>query len=234
MVRGLVLAILAAYCGWSVAEPYAIEALPTPEGVPFEVSGLAFLPGGELALSIRKGEIWILENPDAAADNVSYRLFATALHEPLGLAWHRESLYTIQRGELTRILDGDDDETADVFRTVNAGWGLTGNYHEYAFGPVVDDAGDFWITLNQTIGPGEGDGAVARLGRAGEGEGCDDSRCAGDAVALWGGGELGRRCVFFGSAGELDTYGAGASFAVGGVLWASGIAGGLRASGFAD
>jgi hypothetical protein len=34
-------------------------------------------------------------------------------------------------------------------------WGVSGNYHEYAFGPVIDGKGDFWITLNQTIGKAE-------------------------------------------------------------------------------
>jgi len=138
------------------ADPYTIETLRTPPEAPFEVSGLAFLPGDRLAISIRKGDVWILENPEAEPNAIAYTRFATALHEPLGLAWHKDSLFAIQRSELTRMLDADDDGTADVFRTVNNAWGLTGNYHEYAYGPVIDADDHFWIALNQTIGPAKG------------------------------------------------------------------------------
>ena len=37
--------------------------LPVPEHIILEVGGLATLPGGELAVCTRRGEVWIVSNP---------------------------------------------------------------------------------------------------------------------------------------------------------------------------
>jgi len=128
-----------------------------PEGLKLEASGMALLPDGKLAVSIRKGEIWILDNPEAdptQPEKVGYRLFASGLHEPLGLMWQDGALYSLQRSELTRIKDTDGDGSADEYMTVAKGWGVSGNYHEYAYGPAVDKEGSLWLTLNASMGKG--------------------------------------------------------------------------------
>ncbi|MEW4490584.1 hypothetical protein AB1L42_21040 [Thalassoglobus sp. JC818] len=126
---------------------------PAPDGLALEVSGMAQLPDGRLAVAIRKGEIWILDGVnDVPPDNVTYQKFASGLHEPLGLLWHNDSFYTVQRSELTRIRDRDGDGIADDYETVVTGWGLTGHYHEYAYGPELDGQGNLWLTLNIGLG----------------------------------------------------------------------------------
>ncbi len=134
---------------------YRLVTYPIPDELKLEVSGLALLPDGRMACAIRKGEIWIIENAEQGnPESVSYRPFATGLHEPLGLAWRDGALYTVQRTELTKIRDADGDGTADEYLTVAKGWGVTGNYHEYAYGPQFDQEGNAWITLNCSIGKG--------------------------------------------------------------------------------
>ena len=126
---------------------------PAPEGLALEVSGMTVLDHQRVAVAIRKGEVWILDGVyDNPPDNVSYKCFATGLHEPLGLLWHNDSFYTAQRSELTRLRDVDDDEVADEYLTVAKGWGVTGHYHEYAYGPKLDKAGNLWLTLNIGLG----------------------------------------------------------------------------------
>jgi len=145
--------VLIGLSAWADDNPhYVIETLPTPEDVPFEVSGLEFLPDGRLAASIRKGEVWLIENATAPPGEQRFKRIAEALHEPLGLVHHDGALYTVQRSELTRLEDRNGDDVIDAYITINNAWGLTGNYHEYAFGPVIDAQDHFWITLNQTIG----------------------------------------------------------------------------------
>ncbi|MCA9438881.1 MAG: hypothetical protein KC978_24060, partial [Candidatus Omnitrophica bacterium] len=128
---------------------YRIEKIPTPEEVPFEVSGMDTLPDGRIAATIRKGELWLI---DDSIDPPTFKKIAEALHEPLGVLWHNDSYYVAQRSELSRLIDLDGDEVVDEYRTVTDGWGVTGNYHEYAYGPKLDLDGKLWITLNQTIG----------------------------------------------------------------------------------
>ncbi len=126
---------------------------PAPDELVLEVSGMTALDDGRLAIAIRKGEIWIASGVyDNPPSNVTYKLFATALHEPLGLIWKDDAFYTMQRTELTRIRDLDKDGTADEYTTIAKGWGVTGNYHEYAFGPELDRDGNMWLTLNIGMG----------------------------------------------------------------------------------
>lgn len=126
---------------------------PAPDGLALEVSGIAVLDDHRVAVAIRKGEVWILNGVyDDPPSNVTYHRFATALHEPLGLLYHNGSLFTVQRTELTRLRDTDSDEVADEYLTVAKGWGVTGHYHEYAYGPKLDREGNLWLTLNIGLG----------------------------------------------------------------------------------
>ena len=126
---------------------------PSPDGLPLEISGMEFLPDSRLAVAIRKGEIWFIDGVyDEPPVNLAYHRFASSLHEPLGLLLHQGDLYTAQRTELTRLQDLDGDQVADSYLTVAKGWGVTGNYHEYAFGPERDGDGNLWVTLNLGMG----------------------------------------------------------------------------------
>lgn len=137
---------------------------PAPDGLALEVSGLARINDERLAVAIRKGEVWLLDGVyDDPPENVTYKKFASGLHEPLGLLKHNDSFYTVQRSELTRLRDTNGDEVADEYITVAKGWGTTGNYHEYAYGPKLDHSGNLWLTLN--IGMGIKGDQTARLVR---------------------------------------------------------------------
>ena len=126
---------------------------PAPDGLALEVSGMTWLDDDRLAVAIRKGEVWILEGVyDDPPSKVTYKRFASALHEPLGLLYHNGDLYTAQRSELTQLRDTDGDDVADEYLTAAKGWGVTGHYHEYAYGPKLDGDGNLWITLNIGLG----------------------------------------------------------------------------------
>lgn len=122
---------------------------PPPDGMMLEVSGITELADGRLAVATRKGDIWLLEGAhEGPPFDIRYHLFASGLHEPLGLLFRDGSFWTAQRSELTRITDTDGDGSADEYRTVAKGWGVTGHYHEYAYGPKPDGSDTLWITLN--------------------------------------------------------------------------------------
>ncbi len=141
---------------------YPAVTIPVPEAITLEVGGLDVLPDGRAVVSTRRGDVFVVsgvnENPPFHAN---FKLFASGLHEALGVAvgrrtmgpgWRQSrgqiALYCVQRGELTRLVDTDGDDRADVYETVNADWGVSGNYHEFAFGPKFDDLGNAWVTLN--------------------------------------------------------------------------------------
>ena len=140
---------VASFMGSSASSngPYTLESLALPPGVKMEASGLAALPDGRLAVATRNGEVWLFK-----MDGSPPRRFASGLHEPLGLSFHNGALYATQRSEVTCLRDTDGDDVADEYTTFAKGWGVSGNYHEYAYGPVFDHQGNAWITLNVGIG----------------------------------------------------------------------------------
>lgn len=128
----------------SRADAYKIETIATPPGLSAEVGGVAFMPDGRVAVCFHRGEIYLY---DVAAK--TWTLFADGLHDPLGLvAMSDTELVVMQRPELTRIRDTDGDGAADDFQTIADDFGMTGNYHEFAFGPLLDPDGNFLIALN--------------------------------------------------------------------------------------
>ncbi len=131
---------------------FQVRKVRTPEGIILEVGGLALLPDGNLGVSTRRGEVYIIENPTSS--NPYFRRFASGLHEILGLAYKDGALYCAQRGELTKLIDTDGDGRADVYETIHA-WPLSGHYHEYSFGPLIAPDGSFFVTGNVAFGDEE-------------------------------------------------------------------------------
>ncbi len=126
---------------------YALTSLPIPEGVVLEVGGMAFLPDGKLAVSSRRGDIYLVENPLGKPEEMKFSLFAAGLHEVLGLTYRDGWLYATQRCDVTRLKDVNNDGRADVFEVFNDGWEVSGDYHEYAFGSDFDRDGNMWVVL---------------------------------------------------------------------------------------
>jgi hypothetical protein len=134
---------------------YKIITLPVPEDIVMEVGGLAFRKDGKLLACTRRGDVWLVENPTAEdLDDVKFKLFATGLHEALGLLVEGDDIYLVQRPELTRLIDKDGDDVVDEYLTICDKWGVSGDYHEFAFGPAKDKDGNFYVTLNVGFGGG--------------------------------------------------------------------------------
>lgn len=137
--------VLAQTASPSESDYYTISPIPIPEGIILEAGGLAFNEQGQLAVPTRRGEVWMISNP--GSDSPSFQRFGQGLHEPLGIAYRNGAYYIAQRGELTKLEDTNDNGTADRYKTIYR-WPLTGNYHEYSYGPVFLPDGDMIVTLN--------------------------------------------------------------------------------------
>lgn len=129
---------------------YPIRTYDIPQDAFLEAGAIEWIPPvdqtpGRLAVGTRRGEIWMVGDP--ASDAPQWKRFAHGLHEILGLAWKDGWLYVTHRPEVSRIRDTDGDGEADVFETVADGWGVSGDYHEYAFGSKFDSRGDIWVVL---------------------------------------------------------------------------------------
>lgn len=123
---------------------YEVEAIEIEKGADPQVGGIDILPDGRVFACFHRGDVRVYD-----PETKQWSIFAQGLHEPLGLvAESADSVVIMQRPELTRILDTDGDGKADRFETISDDFGMTGNYHEFAFGPTRDSDGSWYIGLN--------------------------------------------------------------------------------------
>ncbi len=123
---------------------YKVETIATPEGLSAETGAIAFMPDGRLIACFHRGEVMTYD-----PSTKQWKLFASGLHDPLGIyPINNSEILVMQRPELSRIKDTNGDGVADEYTTVTDKFGLSGNYHEFAFGPVKDKKGNMYIALN--------------------------------------------------------------------------------------
>jgi len=127
---------------------FILKTIPVPDNIKLEVGGLAVLPDGRVAVATRRGEIWLIANPYGEnGSSPIFSRFASGMHEVLGLEYRNGAFYCTQRGELTKVTDENGDGLADHYTPVTI-FDLSGNYHEYAYGPVFNQQGEMFVTLN--------------------------------------------------------------------------------------
>jgi glucose/arabinose dehydrogenase len=134
------------------AKHFPVTTLEPPHDCVLEVGGLAFRPDGQLLVCTRRGEIWRVKDP---ATRARFTRVAHGLHEPLGMhVVTNDEIYVIQRPELSRLRDPNTTGTFTDFETVCDRFGVSGDYHEYSFGPARAKDGSFFVTLNVGFGGG--------------------------------------------------------------------------------
>ena len=155
MTRAFTIALLSfGFCQISgitkVTDYYTLANIPSPKLLldrhgknGTQTDGLDFMPDGRLVVCFVAGEVFT-RHPRTG----KWKLFAEGLHTPLGVvALNDREVMVAQRPELTLLRDLDDDGTADEHETFCDGFGISGNYHEFHFGPVRDKAGNFFVSL---------------------------------------------------------------------------------------
>lgn len=121
-----------------------------------KVGGLDFMSDGSLIVSTwdAAGSVFRLSNlNDPDPDNIQVTKIAQGLAEPLGLKVVQDTIYVMQKQELTKLVDNDNDGIIDEYRTVSDQWRVSANFHEFGFGLAYKD-GYFYATLATAIDPG--------------------------------------------------------------------------------
>jgi glucose/arabinose dehydrogenase len=119
------------------------ESFPLPKEANLLLTGMDFLPNGDLVVCTWPGEVWVIESAQGSPAAAKYRRFARGLAEPMGLAVRDGKIYVGTKQALYRLTDTDGNGEADLFECLNQSWGYTGSYNAFAYGPVFDKAGNF-------------------------------------------------------------------------------------------
>ena len=121
---------------------YKVVNVPLPRGS-VSVLGLCHKPDDTLAICTWEGEVWERKGE-------VWTKFAENLMEPNGIYYDtkEDAYYVSQKPELTRLVDLNKDGVCDRYECVTDAFGISGEYHEYHFGPVVDSLGRKYASLN--------------------------------------------------------------------------------------
>jgi cytochrome c len=117
------------------------------------VGGIAFLPDGRMLVTTwdTVGGLYLLDNVAGGdTSKIKVKRIAAGLAEPLGITVVDGNIFVLQKQELTQLVDLDGDEIIDEYRTICNGWGVTGDFHEFAFGLAYKD-GYFYATLSMAM-----------------------------------------------------------------------------------
>jgi len=140
---------------WGTAEEeakyYRIVEIPLPEELALEAGSFDVLLDGEskygrLAIGTRRGDIYLVSGAFDENPRTDFHRYAAGLDEVLGLSYQDGAFFVTQQTEVTRITDTNHDGRADSFETLSDAWGFR-NYHEFAFGSKLDEAGNIWVAL---------------------------------------------------------------------------------------
>ena len=128
----------------NVSESYRVETVEMPSGLAAQVGGIDFLPDGRLVACFMRGEVMTYN-----LKTKEWKLFAEGLLLPLGiLAVDNSEVLVMQLSNLIRIKDTDGDGHADLYENAASDFGMSGNYHEFNYGPVRDKSGNLFFALN--------------------------------------------------------------------------------------
>lgn len=125
------------------------------EGFEPRVGGIDFLPDGRMVVCTwdADGAVYLVEGALGKADRVRVKRIAEGLAEPLGIEVVDGAIYVLQKQELTKLVDRDGDDVIDEYYALANGWGVTPNFHEFAFG-LLYQKGYFYANLAIAIDPG--------------------------------------------------------------------------------
>ncbi|HEV8606224.1 MAG TPA: DUF6797 domain-containing protein [Tepidisphaeraceae bacterium] len=143
-------------------DPYVVDNLTLPTDNPWRSwirpGGFDFFADGtRAALCTWSGDVWILSGIDDTLQKLTWKRFATGLHQPLGLKIVNDIIYTVGHDQITRFHDLNNDGEADFYENFNNDWELTSAFHAFCFDLQTDPDGNFFFAFGSPVragGPG--------------------------------------------------------------------------------
>lgn len=120
-----------------------------PAGFQPRVGGMDFLPDGRLVVCTwdSAGSVYLVEGVETGdSSQVKVKRIAAGLAEPLGLKVVGESIFVLQKQELTELRDYDGDDITDEYYSACNTFDASADFHEFSYG-LVHKNGFFYANL---------------------------------------------------------------------------------------
>lgn len=128
---------------------FTLDNLSLPLANPWRrnvrIADLAFFRDGRAATVTFDGDVWIVDGLDGALQSVTWRRFASGLHEPLGIAIRDDAVFVHDRNGLWQLRDTDGNGEADLHELFSNAFAQTSETREFASGLRLAPDGSFVI-----------------------------------------------------------------------------------------
>ncbi len=108
----------------------------------FPIGGMDFMSDGRLVVTSWRDpyEVFIVSNAiiGSTPKSATVTKFATGLSEAIGVKVINDSIYILEKDQVTLLLDNNNDGTADEYRAIAYDWTKSVNSKEYAMGLPYD------------------------------------------------------------------------------------------------
>jgi azurin len=129
-------------------KPFVVDTIrvpfDNPYGTLFFLSGLDFFEDGSAAACTMTGEVWLVGGLDAGLRKVTWKRYATGLHQPLGLKVVDGKVLVLGRDQITRLHDLNGDREADYYENVVSAYETSPGGHDFIVGLDRDSQGRFY------------------------------------------------------------------------------------------
>ncbi len=143
-------------CSLTEVHPSFDLSQARPDAFKPKVGGIDFKKDGRMVVSTwdETGSLWIVSGHETGdTTKMTHKRIAFGLAEPLGVKVVGDTIYVMQKQEITRLIDTNGDDIIDEYQTLCDDWLVSANFHEFGFGLAYKD-GYFYATLATAINPG--------------------------------------------------------------------------------
>jgi len=135
--------------------PYVVDTLTIPYANPwkalFFLGGLDFFSSGDAAVCTIHGDVWTVSGIDAGLETLTWRRYATGLHQALGLRIVDDKVHVLGRDRITRFHDLNGDGEADFYESLADALPTSAGGHDYITCLETDAAGNFYFASWQGV-----------------------------------------------------------------------------------
>ena len=134
------------------------------------LSAFDFFSDGRAAFSTFDGDVWIVENLVGDLRNVTWKRFASGLHDPIGIEISDEKIYVFDRNGIVRLHDENGDGEADFYENFCNLVSQTAETREFANDIWEKPGGGFYIAKGGQVSTtrGKHNGTVVEIAKDGK------------------------------------------------------------------
>jgi azurin len=134
---------------------YVVDTLIVPLKNPYnsvmQLTGIDFFPNGDALVCTLPGDVWLVSGIDDSLKNVTWRRFATGLNQPVGIHIDSDGIFVLDRGQIYRLHDTNNDGEADYYENYANDFGGYNRSHSHTFGLHRTSDGSFHFTQREAI-----------------------------------------------------------------------------------